>query len=62
MKRDQLVKLKRIQTHLNMPWIKESISLNGRNLTLLYSPECGLIHIHICEKKDDIKASKNGSW
>jgi len=45
-----------------MPWIKESISLNGRNLTLLYSPECGLIHIHICETKDDIKASKNGSW
>ena len=62
MKKDHLVKLKRIQTHLNMPWIKESISPNGRDLTQVYFPECGLIHIHICKTTDDIQASTNGNW
>ena len=45
-----------------MPWIKESISPNGRDLTQVYFPECGLIHIHICKTTDDIQASKNGNW
>ena len=62
MKEDLIERLKEANKALTESYTRELISPNGRRIIRVYSPESGIINIHVCETQEDVHASKEGRW